>query len=120
MNAKLKSKLLLLLLLTMTLVSCGSSDNYGYPTKVHFDKDGGTQTCTGSESCYAIDINDYNGNGNATITNGENAEGIATYEWLSVKYGYGNEIEITAQPNNTGKSRTLYVTGWMILSQISR
>ena len=77
-----------------------------------FEKDGGLKTCSGASGCYLIEIHDYNGDGNATITRGENDTIIATYDWLSVKYRlYTAVLKITALPNITGQKRMLYVYG---------
>ena len=74
------------LLLSFLLVACGSTDNYGYPSKVTFEKSGGTKICSGTSGCYQVEINDYNGDGNATYSKGENDTIIATYDWLTVKF----------------------------------
>lgn len=102
-----------LLLSYFMLTSCETFDNYGYPGKVTFDRDGGTKTIDGGNSFYHVEINDYNGNGNAKITDGENDTIIATYDWLSVKYRWCRDkhIILEALPNTTGKKRTLYVYG---------
>lgn len=102
-------------LLSFLLVSCGNTNNYGYPSKIAFDKMGGGKICSGTSSCYSIDINDYQGNGNAILSQGENDTIIATCDWLSVKFrkSTGAQLKMTALPNTTGKKRTLYVTGWV-------
>ena len=101
------------LLLLLLLVACGRSDNYGYPSKIDFGKEGGTKICSGKSMMSNININDYNGNGKAEITRDENDTIIAKYYWLTVKFKrlVGPEIKIIAEPNTTGKKRTLYVYG---------
>lgn len=75
---------------------------------------GGSKICSGTSSCYSIDINDYQGNGNAILSQGENDTIIATYDWLSVKFRKSTaQLKMTALPNTIGKKRTLYVTGWV-------
>ncbi|EGN57929.1 hypothetical protein PRBRB14_16690 [Hallella multisaccharivorax DSM 17128] len=103
---------LISLLLSLLLVACGSTDNYGYPSHITFEKDGGTKVCSGTSGCYQVEIHDYNGDGNTTYSKGENDTIIATYDWLTVKFRlYTEVLKITALPNTTGKKRTLYLSG---------
>ena len=99
------------LLLLLLLVACGPTDNYGYPSKINFGKEGGTKICSGKEGFYDITIDDYNGYGETKLSKGENDTIIATYYWLTVKYrrSFNNDMKIIAEPNTTGKKRTLYV-----------
>ena len=99
------------LLLLLLLVACGPTDNYGYPSKINFGKEGGTKICSGRIIVSSISINDYNGNGIAELTKDENDTIITKYYWLTVKFKrlVGHEIKIIAEPNTTGKKRTLYV-----------
>lgn len=101
------------LLLPLLLASCIPWDNYGFPGIVKFGKEGGSKVCVGSEGFYHISIHDYDGNGPGTITQGEYDTVIVTYDWLTVKYKYPLTVphfKMTAQPNTTGKKRTLYVS----------
>ena len=102
---------LVALLLLLLLVACGPTDNYGYPSKINFGKEGGTKHCSGRIIVSSISINDYNGNGIAELTKDENDTIITKYYWLTVKFKrlVGPEIKIIAEPNTTGKKRTLYV-----------
>ena len=104
---------LVALLLLLLLVACGPTDNYGYPSKINFGKEGGTKFCSGKLGISMIYINDYNGNGKAEISIDENDTIIAKYYWLTAKFKrlVGPEIKIIAEPNTTGKKRTLYVSG---------
>jgi len=99
------------LLLLFLLVACGPSGNYGYPLKIGFGREGGTKICSGKEGFYDVSINDYNGNGETKLSKGENDTIIATYYWLTVRYkrSLNNDMKIIAEPNTTGKKRTLYV-----------
>ena len=108
MEKKLGLAALLLLLL---LVACGPPGNYDYPLKLSFGREGGTKICSGKEGFYDVSINDYNGNGETKLSKGENDTIIATCYWLTVKYKgpFNNEMKIIAEPNTTGKKRTLYV-----------
>ena len=102
---------LVALLLLLLLVACGPTDNYGYPSKINFGKEGGTKICSGRLIVSGISINDYNGNGIAELTKDENDTIITKYYWLTVKYrrSFNNDMKIIAEPNTTGKKRTLYV-----------
>ena len=102
---------LVALLLLLLLVACGPTDNYGYPSKINFGKEGGTKHCSGRIIVSSISINDYNGNGESEIIIDENDTIIAKYYWLTAKFKrlVGPEIKIIAEPNTTGKKRTLYV-----------
>ena len=102
---------LVALLLLLLLVACGPTDNYGYPSKINFGKEGGTKICSGKEGFYDITIDDYNGYGETKLSKGENDTIIATYYWLTVKYkrSFNNDMKIITEPNTTGKKRTLYV-----------
>ena len=104
---------LVALLLLLLLVACGRLDNYGYPSKVSLGREGGTVICSGKEGFYDITIDDYNGYGETKLSKGENDTIIATYYWLTVKYrrSFNNDMKIIAEPNKTGKKRTLYVSG---------
>ena len=104
---------LVALLLLLLLVACGPTDNYGYPSKINFGKEGGAKFCSGRLIVSSISINDYNGNGIAELTKDENDTIIAKYYWLTAKCKRlaGSEIKIMAEPNTTGKKRTLYVSG---------
>jgi hypothetical protein len=94
------------------LAACNSTDNYGYPSNITFEKEGGTKVCSGTSGCYLVEIHEYNGDGNATYSKGENDTIIATYDWLTVKFRqYTEVLSITASPNTTGKKRTLYLSG---------
>ena len=101
------------LLLLFLLVACGPSGNYGYPLKLSFGREGGTKICSGNDAFSSISITDYNGNGETMLSKGENDTIIATCYWLTVKYKgpFNNEMKIIAEPNTTGKKRTLYVYG---------
>ena len=104
---------LVALLLLLLLVACGRLDNYGYPSKVSLGREGGTVICSGKEGFYDVTINDYNGYGETKLSKGENDTIIAKYYWLTAKCKRlaGSEIKIMAEPNTTGKKRTLYVYG---------
>ena len=103
---------LVALCLLLLLVACGPTDNYGYPSKINFGKEGGTKICSGKEGFYDITIDGLQWIWrNKSLVRGENDTIIATYYWLTVKYkrSFNNDMKIIAEPNTTGKKRTLYV-----------
>ncbi len=102
--------------LSCLLISCWNTDNYGYPSKITFGKEGGNKVCSGTSSCYTVEIYNYNGDGESAsidVIKGENDSVIVTYQWLTVTYkpSAGPQLKITAQPNHTRKERKLYVSG---------
>lgn len=102
--------------LSCLLSSCWNTDNYGYPSKITFGKEGGSKICSGTSSCYTVEIYNYNGDGESAsidVVKGENDSVIVTYQWLTVTYkpSTGPQLKITAQPNHKGKERKLYVSG---------
>ena len=110
----MKKTLLLtaLAVFTFGLVSC-QKDNFGYEKTVHFTAEGGELSIDGNESVNTLEITDYNGKG---VEGHENYidEIIAQYEWLTVRKSKITEpkmIFFKAEPNTSGKSRTLYVRG---------
>ena len=84
------------------------------PKQVTIPAEGGTQTCTTDKDiawiihCTYINDNIYY----ATLDEKENCADTGkfekTYEWLTVKRD-GENLYVTAQPNNTGKERTFKV-----------
>ena len=107
-STKMKAiTLFLTLVLSFAFVSCDKCDNFGYPHKCEFEKEGGTITITGDRSVYHLGIFDKDGN--------EYTSGIfpdeslyANYQWLSIRSKLGGtEIEIHVEPNETGKKRKL-------------
>ena len=114
---------LVALLLLLLLVACGPTDNYGYPSKINFGKEGGTKHCSGRIIVSSISINDYNGNGIAELTKDENDTIITKYYWLTVKFKrlVGHEIKIIAEPNTTGKNAlSMFIARFMMMMQPSK
>ncbi len=109
MNMKI---LIALLFIPLLLASC-EEDNYGYPSKMTFEREGGTKFCSGKYSCYSMGIKNYNGIG--ATSKGKAMDSIkVTYDWLTVKCRrFGTQLEVIAAPNPSGKKRTLYVSPWI-------
>lgn len=98
----------------MPITSCNPLNNYGYPDKISFSKEGGTRSISGNEQPYDLEITDYDGNGkNDSMEENVPLDSFkVTYKWLIAKAKKGDsKIDITAEPNTTGRSRTLYVSG---------
>ena len=85
--------------------SCGPSDNFGYPSKIVFGREGGTRICSGT-------ITNYKGDGKTSQALTLDSLEV-TYDSLTIKSKRPNrmQLEMTAAPNHTGKRRTLYVHG---------
>ena len=95
-----------LLMSVFTLSSC-EEDKWGYDNKVVFSARGGTEEVDGEASIYTLSIADYDGNE-------KSAQGdvimVVNYDWLTASAVKGSdEIQLIAEPNNTGKKRKLYV-----------
>lgn len=96
--------------------SCSILDNYGYPGKISFGSEGGTKEISGDDYPYTLEITNTDDDGvNVGILYDEFASSDSfwvSHKWLTVKAKKGdNKIFITAEPNTTGRSRTLYVSG---------
>ena len=101
--------LIALLFIPLLLASC-EGDNYGYPSKMTFEREGGTKFCSGTSSFYHVDINNYNGIGAGSKVDTDSIK--VTYDWLTVKgRKFDTQLEVIAAPNPSGKKRTLYVYG---------
>ena len=108
----MKRKILIAFLFIPFLFASCEEDNYGYPSKMTFEREGGTKFCSGKYSCYSMGIKNYNGIG--ATSKGKAMDSIkVTYDWLTVKSKNYNDtqLEMIAAPNHTGKKRTLYVDG---------
>ena len=108
MNMKI---LIALLFIPLLLASC-EEDNYGYPSKMTFEREGGTKICSGTSSFYCLEINNYNGIGAADNISDTDSIKV-TYDWLTIKCKKftDSQLKMIAAPNPSGKKRTLYVYG---------
>ena len=98
-----------LLLSALTFNSC-EEDKFGWDNKVIFSAQGGVEDVEGDDVIYTLSIGDHKGNETQSVE----ILGIMTakHEWLTATaQKNGNEIVLTAEPNNTGKERKLYVYG---------
>ena len=108
-------KLLFLLTTILLAASCTTDGNCGYPSKLSFPKEGGTVMVSGERAPQDIRISTYNGDGESERLPLENVDTVSVqYSWLSVKRKWGKPtLVITAEPNTTGKDRTLYIKAYI-------
>lgn len=112
----MKNLFIYLLLIAVFAVSCFKEAELGYPASVTFSSDGGVRLITGDMDFSHATIQNYKtGDGSSYIMTEDErySESVEQLEldWLRVEYGRenGNEIKIYAEPNTTGKQRTLHV-----------
>lgn len=112
-----KFTILSFLLLAFLVSACGEDTDL--PNAINVPKEGGTFVVTDTETgFYALSISNYDGDevvarpdqdldpDDGTIPHIESA----TFDWLTATAIYSEgKIIIKAEPNNTGKHRTLYV-----------
>ena len=98
--------------LVLLLSGCERMDNFGYPSKVSFGREGGIKVVSGDHYLYNLEIADYNGDGAGSENSLDDDSLIVTYKWLTIKAKTrDNDLTIIAEPNTTGKSRKLYIYG---------
>ena len=96
--------------LVLLLSACERADNFGYPSKVSFGREGGIKVVSGNDYFYNLEIADYNGDGECSQNSMDDDSLIVTYKWLTIKAKTrDNNLTIIAEPNPTGKSRKLYI-----------
>ena len=109
----MKSIKLLLALLSISLFSCGPFEevNMGYPESVTFSKEGGVETISedNAKAFRHISVIDYKTAGEGMYISNDGYGGYCEYEWLRAELDRSKELRIIAQPNTTGKPRTLWV-----------
>ena len=96
-----------LLLSLFALNSC-EEDRFGWVNRVEFSAQGGVKEIEGDTGIYTLSIGNYDGEENSAVE----VAGIMTanFDWLTASAVKNtNEIVLTAEPNNTGKDRKLYV-----------
>ena len=106
-------KLLFAIVLPIMLLSCGSFEevNMGYPESVTFSKEGGVETISvdDAKAFRHITVIDYETAGEGMFISNDGYGGYCEYEWLRAESNCSKELRIIAQPNTTGKPRTLWV-----------
>ena len=96
--------------LVLLLSGCERMDNFGYPSKVSFGREGGIKVVSGNDIFHYLEIADYNGDGASSENSLDDDSLIVTYKWLTIKAKTrDNNLTIIAEPNPTGKSRKLYI-----------
>ena len=83
----------------------------GYPESVTFSKEGGVESISvdDAKAFRHITVIDYNTAGEGMYINNEGEGGYCEYEWLRAESDYSKRLKVIAQPNTTGKPRTLWV-----------
>lgn len=109
----MKSIKFLLALLSISLFSCGPFEevNMGYPESVTFSKEGGVETISedDAKAFRHISVIDYKTAGEGMYISNDGEGGYCEYEWLRAESDCSKRLKIIAQPNTTGKPRTLWV-----------
>ncbi len=100
-------------LLSISLFSCGAFEevNMGYPESVTFSKEGGVETISvdDAKAFSMITVIDYKTAGEGMFISNDGEGGYCEYEWLRAESDCSKELRIIAQPNTTGKPRTLWI-----------
>lgn len=108
---------IIILCFSFLCVSCGffTEEDFGFPSKVQFTREGGEMTLQGTEyfAGATIKTNDLSYDAKKISENSGVEYWCAEYDWLKVKYyikEYGvDTITIYVSPNTTGKKRKLYI-----------
>ena len=104
----------------ISLTSCFPEDNHGFPSKVNFSSDGGSEIIKG-ETNWLAGINIYEGkqliDGVPVIRSFDDS--VASYKWLTLRRvpSEYSKIELIAAPNETNKKRVMtleleFVDSW--------
>lgn len=106
-------RVLFAIVLPFVLLSCGAFEevNMGYPESVTFSKEGGVETISedDAKAFRHISVIDYKTAGEGMYISNDGEGGYCEYEWLRAESDCSKELRIIAQPNTTGKPRTLWV-----------
>jgi len=108
-----KTIILIISLMSLQIVASCHKTSRGYDYTVDIPAEGGRTFIDVTENVYLLEITDYNGEGEVGVDNYVD-ENVAQYEWLTAvksKISSPEIIHLTAEPNTTGKNRTLYVRG---------
>lgn len=98
-------------ILAFGIVSC-QKDSFGFDKTVTISAEGGKMTLRGDAPIQTLSITDYDGNGEEDSSVSSDVVKRVSYLWLYAESApYTNVITIKAEPNTSGKSRTLYVSG---------
>ena len=104
---------ILFALLSLSLCACGAFEevNMGYPESVTFSKEGGVETISvdDAHTFNIITVIDYKTAGEGMFISNDGYGGYCEYEWLRAESDRSKELRIIAQPNTTGKPRTLWI-----------
>lgn len=98
-------KYLAVIIILLCTSSCGF-DNFNYPRRLYFDKEGGTSIIPQNANTISIGIVDDGEEVTRMRYTKDESEYAIKYKWLTVKQ-LESEFEITVLPNDTGKTRKL-------------
>lgn len=98
-------KYLAVIIILLCTSSCGF-DNFNYPRRLYFDKEGGTSIIPQNANTISIGIVDDGEEVTRMRYTKDESEYTIKYKWLTVKQ-LESEFEITVLPNDTGKTRKL-------------
>jgi hypothetical protein len=98
-----------LLLTALSFNSC-EEDQWGYDNRVIFTAQGGEEDIDGEDAIHTLSIGSPDGKEEFSVEVGNIM--TAKLDWLTAIAIKGdNEIQLIAEPNETGKKRKLYVYG---------
>ena len=94
------------------LSSCFYHNNNGYPKKVVFYNEGGTETISGNYSFGDLIIQAGSEEYGSNVLLGDSIISVS-YDWLKAETHRGaHSMTLTAQPNRTGRQRKLKIFGY--------
>lgn len=107
-------RIVCVMMMTLCLAGCTPRYQYGYPSKIHFPKEGAEITLTGESFLSSAAI--YNSKGHREsghTTDIINQAGFTvTFDWLTfIQHPQTNLITLIATPNKTKKKRRLLIIG---------
>ena len=92
----------------LSLCSCSPKDNNGFPNKINFSSDGGTEIVKGDNNPNIVYV--YEGKDLVDVkgTYSFERDSLVVCEWLTLRRGSSDcEFELTAAPNESYKKRIL-------------
>lgn len=115
MKCKIKIFRYILFILPLLFISCEEEEDFGFPSKIEISGNGETLNIKGSNDLppfiAQIELLNSNGDGNNSGLITEEKDYIeTTTDWLTVKYFLAEyKLVVTAAPNETNKTRKLYL-----------
>lgn len=95
--------------------TCAEHDQMGYPKKVVFPKEGGTQTIRGNEAVTFFNFETDKRVQTEVIYLNEDStrhEDVNRISWVTIRHEHNtNELTIEVEPSTSSKKRSVLVTG---------